>query len=36
MKQRMSAKAENIQAAIFAIIIIGVYCWGLDQFLSSL
>lgn len=36
MKQRMSAKAENIQAIIFAIIIIGVYVWGLDRFLSSI
>jgi len=36
MKKRMSAKAENIQAIIFAIIIISVYVWGLDQFLGSL
>lgn len=36
MKQRMSAKAENIFAIIIAIIVIAVYVWSLDQFLGSL
>tara|TARA_R100000541_G_scaffold12033_3_gene20337 strand:- start:195 stop:305 length:111 start_codon:yes stop_codon:yes gene_type:complete len=36
MKKRMSAKAENIQAAIMSLIILAVYGWGLNVFLESL